>query len=186
MQKKIIKNIISDISVEAMDEFDRNFERKAFFNKAWAKRRRDGRGSLMVVSGGLRRSLKANKSETKITFRSSVPYALIHNTGGRIRVTKQMRKFFWYQYYKNMKGVSFSIVTRGTSNKKSVVKNNEAEYWRNMALKKGSTIGIRKRQFIGDHPVLTKRIDKIIKNNITEYLKELKLFKPVNNHINTI
>lgn len=29
------KTILKDLKVELSDEFDRNFERKAFFNEAW-------------------------------------------------------------------------------------------------------------------------------------------------------
>lgn len=32
---KIIELFIQDVAVELTDEFDRNFERKAFFDEAW-------------------------------------------------------------------------------------------------------------------------------------------------------
>ena len=35
----IIKHILQDIQVDLKDEFDQNFERQAFFNEAWQRRR---------------------------------------------------------------------------------------------------------------------------------------------------
>ncbi len=50
--QKIIKNILRDIQVELTDEFDRNFERQAFFSQAWQRRkspvRNQGRAILTV------------------------------------------------------------------------------------------------------------------------------------------
>jgi len=40
------------MKVELLSEFDRNFERKAFFSQKWPARRREGKGSLLVVRGG--------------------------------------------------------------------------------------------------------------------------------------
>ena len=51
------KAIIADLRVELADEFDRNFQRKAFFSERWLPRRgKKARGSLLIVSGALRRS----------------------------------------------------------------------------------------------------------------------------------
>lgn len=81
--EQLKKNIIRDMRVELSDEFDRNFERKAFFTKKW-KRRADpnAKGSLLVVTGTLRRSIKATETPTGVRFTSAVPYAQIHNEGG--------------------------------------------------------------------------------------------------------
>ena len=55
----LLKNILADLRVEALDEFDRNFARKAFFNKPGpARRAPGGRGTLLTVTGRMRRSLR--------------------------------------------------------------------------------------------------------------------------------
>ena len=36
---RLIRVTLKDIKVEALDEFDRNFEREAFFNDKWARRK---------------------------------------------------------------------------------------------------------------------------------------------------
>ena len=42
----LFKRVLTDLKVELTEEFDRNFERKAFFTKRWKGRKLDGRGSL--------------------------------------------------------------------------------------------------------------------------------------------
>ena len=39
------------------------------------------------------------KITEKIVIESQVPYSEIHNEGGTIVVTEQMKKFFWSKYY---------------------------------------------------------------------------------------
>ena len=75
------RNILSDMRVELADEFDRNFERKAFFTRKWKPRRINRRGSLLIVTGALRRSIKAEVKGNGVAFTSNVPYAVAHNEG---------------------------------------------------------------------------------------------------------
>ena len=142
MADNFFKFFIDDLRVELMDEFDRNFERKAFFNQPWAKEKYPNkRGSLLMRSGALRRSLKASSTNSSIIFSSSVPYAVLQNEGGVLTVTAKMKRYFWAMYYK----------TSGASSKtpKGKAMSMEASMWKAMALKKvGSKIKIEQRQFI--------------------------------------
>ena len=55
----LFRKILSNLRVEVLDEFNRNFTRKAFFDRPWPARKMDtGRGTLLVVSGDMRRSLR--------------------------------------------------------------------------------------------------------------------------------
>ena len=67
---KIIKRILRDIQVELGDEFDRNFERQAFFSEAWARRKSPNRpgGTLLIDTGNLRRSVRSRTTENSITI----------------------------------------------------------------------------------------------------------------------
>ena len=58
--EQAISEIMRDIAVELAEEFDRNFERQAFFNEAWERRRSPGRegGAVLICTGGLRRSIR--------------------------------------------------------------------------------------------------------------------------------
>lgn len=77
-------NILTDMRVELAEEFDKNFERKAFFSKKWKQRANpDAKGSLLLVTGTMRRSIKAEVKDNGVRFSSAVPYAAIHNEGGK-------------------------------------------------------------------------------------------------------
>lgn len=95
-KKEVIDRSLEDIKVEFDEEFDRNFERTAFFDeKQWPERKfDDGVGSLMQRTGGLRGSIRSRKRRDELVYSSSKPYARIHNEGGEIKVTKKMKGTF--------------------------------------------------------------------------------------------
>lgn len=153
--KRFIKLTLKDISVELGDEFDRNFERQAFFNEKWARRKYndDETRGLLTRTGTLRRSIKAESTDYSIIFSSDVPYASIHNEGGTITVTRKMKKYFWYLYRQLTDNYKREPTT-------------EAEFCKRMALKRtGSKITIPKRQFIGMHPEVERIIHEIADAN---------------------
>ena len=81
--KDLLHRILSDMRVELTEEFDKNFERKAFFTDKWKKRANpDAKGSLLIVTGTLRRSIRSEVRGNGVRFSSAVPYASIHNEGG--------------------------------------------------------------------------------------------------------
>ncbi len=81
--EQLKKNILDDMRVELSDEFDKNFNRKAFFTKKWKRRANlNAKGSLLMVTGTMRRSIKAEVRDNGVRFTSAVPYAAIHNEGG--------------------------------------------------------------------------------------------------------
>jgi phage gpG-like protein len=156
--KDFYKQILEDVAVELTDEFDRNFARKAFFTKRWRRAKMiNRRGSLMLRTAQLRRSIQSRVHSNSITWTSSVPYAEIHNEGGEITVTAKMKKYFWAMYMREGKtGI-------------------EAEQYKAMALKPvGSKMKIEERRFIGDHPEVRKAIERcadITFREIEEFLR---------------
>ncbi len=174
------KKITNDLAVELADEFDRNFERKAFFTEKWASPKiNNARGSVMNRSGNLRRSIKYSVRDGMILFSSSLPYASIHNEGGEITVTAQMKKYFWAMYYKATGGITTKKDGGESSSKKNVKLTAEAAKWRGMALMKvGQKIKIEKRQFIGNHPQVLQIVKSVIDDNMKIFNQELiKKFK---------
>lgn len=170
--QKIIKRILKDIQVEMSDEFDKNFERQAFFSEAWARRKSPTRpgGSILIDKGQLRRSISSRTTENSITFYTTLPYAEIHNDGGEIRVTRKMKRWFWHKYYEATG--SFGRRKDGTArkDKRTVQLSTEAEFWKFMALKKeGSTIKIPRRRFLGTSPEVEQAVREIVEENLTEY-----------------
>ncbi len=118
---RIISKTLDDIEVELMEEFDRNFERKAFFTKAWQRRSgsyRHGK-TLLTDTGNLRRSTRSEKTANSVVFKSNALYASIHNHGGEITVTRKMKRYFWYKYAEATGG--FGYTKKGT--KRNVLRN---------------------------------------------------------------
>lgn len=181
--KQVIRNILKDIRVELSDEFDRNFERQGFFSEAWQRRKSPTRpgSSILIDTGGLRKSIRSKSTDSSITFYSDAPHAEIHNEGGEIVVTKRMKMFFRHKFYEAAKSVwkrkkpakrrkgdlsdgGFYAWTR------DLALTPEAEFWRNMALmKEGKTIKIPRRQFLGHSPEVEQSVREIIEENLTEY-----------------
>ncbi len=167
------KKTLTDIKVKLTDEFDKNFERKAFFDNKWdTTKYSNHRGSLMLRSGKLRRSIRSEITPNGITFSSSMPYAQIHNEGGEIVVTEKMKRYFWAMHYKCTNAVKPTKTGKAANSQRTQRLTEEAKQWRAMALKKtGSKIKIPKRQFIGHHPDVDRFVKAIIHHNV----KELKI-----------
>lgn len=183
----LVRETLKDIRTEALEEFDRNFEREAFFNQKWARRKYndDENRGLLIRTGNLRRSITGQVTDRdSVVIETTEPYAQIHNEGGTITVTRKMKKYFWWKYItitgsKRMKaGIPVTYSERFSRKKDGTLRNTkrnraltaEAEFYRAMALKKaGSKITIPKRQFIGNHPDLEKLLKEIFYNNAKNF-----------------
>lgn len=179
---RLVRRTLDDIRVEAADEFDRNFERGAFFTEKWARRKfNDDRSrGLLVRTGNLRRSITAEVTDRdSVVFSSALPYARIHNEGGTVTVTRKMKAYFWWRYRTLTGGTAADgFSNRLQRRRDGTPRNNhrnraltaEAEFFREMALKKaGSKIVIPKRQFIGNHPDLEKLLKEIFYENAKNF-----------------
>lgn len=174
--RAIFQSILRDIKVDIGDEFDRNFERQAFFSQAWQRRKSPMRpkGLILVDSGGLRQSVRSEIRESSIVFLSDHPAAAIHNEGGEIKVTAKMKGFFWHKYYAATG--SFGRKKDGSlrQDKKNNQLSSEADFWKAMALMKvGSTIKIPQRKFLGASPEVGAAVRAIIEENLTEYINSI-------------
>lgn len=152
---KLKKTFLDDMRVDLSEEFDRNFGRKAFFSEKWKPRAHNyPRGSLLMVSGAMRRSAQGQVSGDGVRFSSSLPYTALHNEGGKITVTAKMKRFFWYKY-----------------------KQTKDEAWKRMALMKvGKVITMPERRFIGDGPDTQRIIREAIDRNIQKFNLSLTNF----------
>lgn len=187
--RRIARRILNDIRVELGDEFDKNFERKGYFGKAWGRRHSPvsgGKsGELLVDSGALRRSIgsRIGADGMRIRFFSDLAYAAIHNEGGEIVVTARMKRYFRYRFYRVQGGF---IRKRGGGGARKPLTDggfyawtetmqlsDEAKFWRALALKKvGSTIKIPQRQFLGGGADVERIVREIIDDNLGEYFSE--------------
>ena len=175
---RFIDHTLRDVRVELLEEFKNNFEREAFFNERWARRKHhdDRSRGLLVRTGTLRRSLRAEVTDRRsVRFFTDVPYARIHNEGGTITVTRRMKNYFWVQYMTivGSKDGTFSPQLQrkkdGTlrNNKRNRELSDEAAFYKAMALKSvGSKIVIPRRQFIGRHAEVERILKEIAENNL--------------------
>ena len=164
-------NVLKDIQVELADEFDKNFERKAFFDRPWAplsKNYQPTTGSMLLRTGALRRSLKSRISGTSIIFSSSLPYAGLQNYGGTVRQdfvpTPKMRRWAWANYHNLMKSGNAS----------------DAEKYRRMALAKRikRTFTVPARPFVGEHPRVREIASDIMAEHVANAIEqETRKFK---------
>lgn len=169
MINQFLDNVINDISTELMEEFDKNFEQKGFFSQKWKDTKfANRRGSLMLRSGKLRRSLDNSYTNNIIKFSSSLPYAKIQNEGGKIKVTEKMKKYFWYLYIQAIGGITYSLKTKeAQKTKRNRNLTADAQFYKAMALKKvGEIIVIEKRQFLGYHPEQDSIVQRAVDRNI--------------------
>lgn len=174
----IIRRILTDLKVEMGDEFDRNFERQAFFSDSWERRKSPMRpgGATLVDTGQLRRSIKSRVSENGIVFYSDLPYASIHNEGGDITVTAKMKRFFWAKYYQSTGSFGRKKNGEMRQDKRTKQLAGEADFWKLMALMRvGSTIKIPKRQFLGVSPEVEQEVRSIMERNLSEYFDNYQI-----------
>ncbi len=169
-KEKVIKNIAKNVKVELDEEFDKNFERKAFFDRQWAPLSpyyHPMTGSMLLRTGALRKSIHSRLvGNSSINYYSSLRYAGIHNEGGIIEQnfvpTSKQRRFFFAKY-----------------------KQTGDEKFRRSAMAKRihRKIAIPARPFIGDHPkvreaigeiateIIAQEIQKEMENNLKQYMK---------------
>lgn len=134
------------IAITAVNFFKRNFKVGGFQDtpfKKWkeVKGNKSGRKPL-VQSGNLRRGIKKIKvTQNKIIVgvAGNIPYAQIHNEGGKIPITPKMRRWAWYMFKK-------------TNN----------ELYKGIALTSKKHIEIPERKFIGDSVALDKALERLI------------------------
>ena len=184
--QKLFQLIIKDIGVELGDEFDKNFERQAFFSEAWQRRkspiRNEGR-AILTDSGQLRSSIGKRMTENSITFYSNLPYADIHNDGGEIVVTKRMKGFFWHKYMNAAGALTFARRKDGSLRKDKGTRqiSAEAEFWQAMALMKpGAVIKIPRRRFLGYSPEVEQAVRDVIEGALNEFVSKFKLDYKIN------
>ena len=150
----------------AKDHFQDGFRRGGFQDngtQAWQRKKRpDKYGPLMSSRQNLYGSIYYRPDDYRVTVGTDLPYAAIHNDGGDIVVTPRMKRFFWAKYRE----------TNGGSWKRNA-KNEEAEFWKSLALKKaGAVIHIPQRRFIGESHELNDKINNKIENEINKILQQ--------------
>lgn len=89
----IYDKILKDGKVKLTEMFDRNFSEQGFFGKKWVATKANKinkagqQGSILIVTGQMRRSIRSYIRGNGIVFTSNLPYTALHNEGGKFAVS---------------------------------------------------------------------------------------------------
>jgi phage gpG-like protein len=145
----------------AVNFFQDSFARKGFIDKTyrpWKARKKiiKSRGSLMLVSGRLKNSIRITRlSNNYVSVGTDVPYARIHNEGGRVNktvtITSHSRKI-----NRSIKVSKSSLKNRRVTTRTTRIQAGTStvrEHTRKINFE------MPQRQFIGESQVLLRRIE---------------------------
>lgn len=158
--QKLYRKFPDMAGIEAVNFTKERFVRKNWLDRTpipWKKRKRPpewysgaqkkeaSRGSLMVKSGRLKRSIRKIKvTRNSVTIGTDVPYAQVHNEGETIKQVVNVKSF-----------------TRKRKGRSENVK----------AHKRARIINLPQRKFIGESAILLRRVERLVQREITEILK---------------
>lgn len=147
MAKELKKNASRYAASESVKFFKESFVKGGFTDASFQKWQQTSNPlagkRTMYNKGRLMHSIKKQSaSMSRIVVVANCDYANIHNEGGYITVSAQMKKYFWAKYYElNKEG-------------------KKAEFCKAMALKPvGSKIKIPQHKFMGDSQTLMQNFN---------------------------
>ena len=161
------------------DSVRNNFRKGGFYGQTWKPPMRTdlgfegpSYGPMLSGTNHLMMSTDYVAEPGRVIIQNSLIYAQIHNEGGEITVTKRMKGYFWSMYYRRgMVGQMYGQAKGKKNQQKAETLNQEAMFWRAMALKKvGSKIKIPQRKFLGDHPEVERLVKSIINAELTNFI----------------
>lgn len=167
--RQVYEEIREEMRVGLTAEFHENFRRKAFFDQPWKPRKESGwkssrrkspRGTLLVATGKLRRSLKAQTTASGVLFTSAMPYASMHNEGfsGEVTVPQHTRKAT--TAIRLVKG------KRGLQRKRVHVRAHQVRSFKRF-------VRIPERRFVGNHSKVEELIQRIVTKHVDLWREEL-------------
>ena len=156
-QLYIREDVPEVIGTEAVKHFKQNFVDEGFDGNKWAGRKTKVRLARKILTGQgsgdhLGDSIDYKVSGTTITIYTDKAHAQIHNEGGKIEVTDQMKKYFW--------AMSYQAKDAGDEEMQN--------QYKAMALSK--EIVIKQRKFMDISEPLNNKIIAKIKRDLTNLL----------------
>lgn len=141
MPRNIYDNILRDARVKLTELFDNNFRRQGFFGRKWVATRASkdsprGMGSILIVTGAMRRSIRSMVQGMAVVFSSNLPYTALHNEGGDFNANVRAHQ------RTSRKGNTYTVRAHN----------------RHMTMPQ--------RQFIGDHPEVQRTLGDIVYRNL--------------------
>ena len=144
-----------------------NFSKERYVQKNWLSNRRENwkarkrpdRGSVLVKSGRLKRSIrKISQGNYYVYIGTDVPYAQIHNEGGDINKTVNVRAHTRKRSKRAVSERTGKTLKNRISNGTSQVRSHQ----RKMNVK------IPKRQFLGESAILNRRIERFLSKELNK------------------
>ncbi len=102
---------------------------------------------------------KVSESDSKVVVESDTAYSEIHNNGGYIVVTPQMKKYFWAKYYEFTGGIKRTKKGKVSQAKANRKVNAKAEF-------------CPKRQFMGHSTIMMKGFEKLWQGTVELRFKQ--------------
>ena len=136
-----------------------NFSKERFVQKnwlsnkreSWQARKRPARGSILVRSGRLKRSVrKISQGNYYVYIGTDVPYAQIHNEGGEINKTVTVKAYS----RRNTARARSERTGRKLKKRIETGQSNVKAHTRKMNIK------MPKRQYLGESAILNRRIER--------------------------
>lgn len=154
------QDVYEAIGIEAVRHFKMAFTDEGFTDKnltKWSARKTKTKLQRNILTGQgsgdhLADSIDYKTTPPTVTIFTDKEYAQIHNEGGEITVTTQMKKFFWAKHKEAKDGGDSEM----------------AEQYKYMALAKKITIP--KRQFIGNSETMMNKISEKVQRDLNKIL----------------
>jgi hypothetical protein len=165
-------------ATEAVNFFKNSFTKGGFTDIAfvpWSKPTNPLAGyRILYKSGDLQRSVrKQSESVDRVVIQSDLSYSEIHNNGGYIAVTQQMKKFFWAKYYELTGKVKTTKSGKDSASKSNIKLSEKAKFCKAMALMEvGSKIKIEKRQYMGESRTMMDGFEKWFAGHVEIVFKD--------------
>jgi len=150
------------VGTEVVNSAINNFQTESYFGQKWpARQNKKNQKKLLVKNGFLWRSIRVIKTTpTTVTIGSDLPYARIHNEGGKIARKARQAVITHKRYTKGIK-----------KGKTLFAKNNERANFSQKATIGAYTINMKQRQFLGAHPKLKAHLLKVVETELKTALK---------------
>lgn len=164
---KTLKYLPEKMAITAVNFSKERFVQKNWVDtkrEPWEPRKRKARGTLMIQTGRLKRSIrKLYATHELIMLGTDVPYAQIHNDGGTITETVNVKA----HKRKITIAKSYNLRTRNASrNRVSTGQTTDVK-----AHQRQINLTIPARPFLGQSAVLMRRLERLIVKELKNAIK---------------
>lgn len=157
------KRMVSKFQTATVEFSKERFVKKDWVNKIsrkWAPRKKRDRGSLLVRTGRLKRSIRKMENGAVGT---DVSYAEIHNNGGNVRKTVMVRAHTRKRTARAVSERTGRLLKKRVANGQSSVKSHSRKI----------NFRMPKRQFLGESERLNRKLQTILSQEIQTQVNRL-------------